>query len=217
MKGRSTRVILCDDHQIVRIGLKHLLAEDAGIEVVDDVSTAQQAIDSARRHHPDVAILDIGLPDKSGIAIVGDIMRENSDVKILMLTMHDDIAYLRESFAAGALGYVVKAAADTELIRAVYDVARGTRYVHPALGAALLNSDVASTAARPESAISGLSVREAEILRLLALGYTNLEMAQMLALSVRTVETYRYRLQQKLGLRSRAELARLARDSGLTS
>lgn len=207
------RVLICDDHKIVRGGLRRMLAEDPAILVTDDVGTAAEVVATAARTKPDVVVLDVGLPDRSGLSAIGLIIAESPRTKILILTMHDDVAYLREAFAAGALGYLHKAAADIELIQAVRDVAAGIRYVDPALGAALLELN-SPTPAR-ETRLSGLSEREAEILRLLALGYTNPEMADMMGLSVRTVETYRYRLQQKVGLRSRAELARLARESGL--
>jgi DNA-binding NarL/FixJ family response regulator len=208
------RVVLCDDHKIVRSGLRRVLVEDPGIDVVGDFGTAAELMSEVRELAPDIVVMDIGLPDSSGIDAVGRVLRASPGTRALMLTMHDDVAYLREAFAAGALGYVLKAAADVELIQAVYEVASGKRYVHPVLGAALLASEGAS-AGPQESAALGLSDRETEILRFLALGYTNSEMATMMRLSIRTVETYRYRLQQKVGLRSRAELARLARDAGL--
>ncbi|GAA5161738.1 response regulator transcription factor [Pseudonocardia eucalypti] len=209
------RVLICDDHKIVRGGLRRMLSEDPAIKVISDVGTAAEAVAAAARAKPDVVVLDVGLPDQSGLSAIGLIREASPATKILILTMHDDVAYLREAFAAGALGYVLKAAADVELFQAVHDVARGIRYVHPALGAALLEKK--SAAVTQTSRVESLSEREAEILRLLALGYTNPEMADMMQLSVRTVETYRARLQQKVGLRSRAELARLARDAGLVS
>lgn len=209
------QVLICDDHKIVRGGLRRMLSEDPAIQIVDDVGTATEAVAAVARTKPDVVVLDVGLPDQSGLSAIGLIKEASPRTKILVLTMHDDVAYLREAFAAGALGYVLKAAADVELFQAVHDVAQGIRYVHPALGAALLERKSANVAR--ESRVEALSAREAEILRLLALGYTNPEMADMMRLSVRTVETYRARLQQKVGLRSRAELARLARDSGLVS
>lgn len=208
------RVVICDDHKVVRAGLSRVLAEKEDIEVVADVGTASEMAAATARLHPDVVILDIALPDASGITAIEGVIRSNPQTKVLVLTMHDDVAYLREAFAAGALGYVLKAAADVELIHAVYDVANGKRYVHPELGAALLGAGGPPTDG-PGDPELGLSEREVQILRLLALGHTNPEMAALLNLSVRTVETYRYRLQQKVGLRSRAELARLARDSGI--
>ncbi|AEH10058.1 two component transcriptional regulator, LuxR family [Candidatus Protofrankia datiscae] len=214
MTNDRLRVLLCDDHRIVRGGLQRMLAEDSGILVVADVGTAAEAVAAAGRLQPDIVVLDIGLPDGSGISAIGRILGASPASRVLMLTMHDDVAYLREAFASGALGYVLKAAADIELIQAIHDVARGERYVHPTLGAALLGRDT-NVEGRSVSTVAGLSEREAEILRLLALGHTNPEMAEVLDLSVRTVETYRYRLQQKVGLRSRAELVRLAREMGL--
>ncbi|MGQ0624422.1 MAG: response regulator [Sporichthyaceae bacterium] len=209
------RVLICDDHTIVRGGLLRILAEDAEIDVVADVGTRSEAVSVAAREHPDVVIMDLTLPDGSGIEAIEAITAVSPATKALVLTMHDDVAYLREAFAAGALGYVVKAAADVDLLRAVREVGAGLRYVHPAMGAALLQAGSEQRAA--DDVVAGLSEREAEVLRLLALGYTNPEMADLLMLSVRTVETYRYRLQQKVGLRTRAELARLARDCGLVS
>lgn len=209
------RVLICDDHTIVRGGLLRVLGADPEIEVVADVGTVAEAVAAAGRELPDVVIMDLTLPDGSGITAIELIAAASPKTRALVLTMHDDVAYLREAFAAGAAGYVVKAAADVELLRAVREVGAGLRYVHPAMGAALLQ---AGPDERPTDAVvAGLSEREAEILRLLALGYTNPEMAELLVLSVRTVETYRYRLQQKVGLRTRAELARLARDCGLVS
>jgi DNA-binding NarL/FixJ family response regulator len=191
-----------------------VLVEDSGIDVVGDFGTAVELVAGVRGLIPDVVVMDIGLPDSSGIDAVALVVRASPTTRVLMLTMHDDVAYLRAAFSAGALGYVLKAAADVELIQAVHEVAAGRRYVHPVLGAALLASESDSTGPQ-ESATLGLSDRETEILRFLALGYTNSEMATMMALSIRTVETYRYRLQQKVGLRTRAQLARLARETGL--
>lgn len=208
------RVVICDDHKIVRSGLRRVLAEDDCIDVVSDVGSAAQAVIDASYLKPDVLVLDLSLPDDSGISVIGQVAAVSPDTKVVVLTMHDDVAYLREAFSAGAYGYVLKAAADVELIQAIHEVASGIRYVHPALGAALLGRE--QKAPDPyDAGTLGLSPREVEILRMLALGYTNPEMAEMTSLSVRTIETYRHRLQQKVGLRSRAELARLARESGL--
>ena len=213
--GSALTVVLCDDHQIMRSGLRRVLAESAAIEVVGDAGTAEEAIAEVRRTRPDVLVLDLSLPDASGISVIDSVGVVSPTTKVLILTMHDDVAYLRRAFASGALGYVVKAAADVELLQAVCEVGAGRRYVHPTLGAALLGAEPGRV--RSKDADVALSERESEILRLLALGYTNAEMGEMLRLSVRTVETYRHRLQQKVGLRSRAELARFARESGLLS
>jgi DNA-binding NarL/FixJ family response regulator len=157
--------------------------------------------------------MDLSLAGEDWISATRRIAEASPNTRVLVLTMHADVAYLRQAFEAGAAGYVLKKAADVELVMAVRTVAQGNQYVHPDLGAALLEEDFSggrSGQARP------LSARETEILRLLALGYTNPEMANTLHLSVRTVEGYRSSIQQKLGLRSRAELAAFARDAGLT-
>lgn len=206
-------MVVCDDHTVVREGLRRVLDEDPDIEVVQDVGTIAEALQACRVHRPDVVLLDVTLPDGNGISAIDRISDVSPLSKVVILTMHEDVAYLRQAFAEGARGYVLKAAADVELLHAVHEVARGIRYVHPALGAALLQQDAATMA--QSTTVETLSDREKEVLRYLALGYTNPEMAEMLTLSVRTVETYRLRLQQKVGLRSRAELARLARDAGL--
>jgi DNA-binding NarL/FixJ family response regulator len=211
------RLVICDDHRVVREGLRRVLSEDPELSVLADVGTAADVVQACAEHQPDVVVLDVTLPDGSGIGAIPRITAVSPASRVLVLTMHDDVAYLREAFAAGAAGYVLKAAADVELLDAVHQVHSGRRYVHPTLGAALLNGDGETSNGTAASATRGLSEREAEILRYLALGYTNTEMAEMLTLSVRTVETYRLRLQQKVGLRSRAELARLARESGLLS
>lgn len=199
----------------MRGGLRRILGEVPDVVVVGETGTVAEAVEFARIEHPDVVVMDLSLPDQSGIAAIEQIRTHSAESRVLVLTMHDDIAYLREAFAAGALGYLVKAAADVELLRAVRAVAGGTRYVDPTLVTALVDGPQ-QRPSRAETAIATLSEREREILRLLALGYTNPEMATKLTLSVRTIETYRSRIQQKLGLRSRADLALLARESGLT-
>jgi two-component system, NarL family, response regulator NreC len=213
MAGRL-RVAVCDDHSVVRAGLRTILEDDPTIEVVGEAATADEAVALAGAVRPDVFVIDLSLPDESGVSATRRIRQASAETKVLILTMHDDVAYLREAFEAGAAGYVLKKAADMELLLALRTVAAGERYVHPALGAALL--DQTSLPVPPRGpAVPELSARESEILRLLALGHTNPEIAGSLHLSVRTVETYRSNIQLKLGVRSRAELARLARESGL--
>ncbi|AWK76552.1 hypothetical protein CBI38_34875 (plasmid) [Rhodococcus oxybenzonivorans] len=209
------RVLLCDDHTIMRSGLRRILGDAADITVIGETGTAADAVEMARTEKPDIVVMDLTLPDASGITAIERIRTVSPASRVLVLTMHEDIAYLREAFAAGAAGYLVKAAADAELLRAVHDVAAGTRYVDPSMGAALVDGGT-QPQNLAEAAVASLSERELEILRLVALGYTNPEMAKKLILSVRTIETYRSRIQQKVGLRSRAELARLAREAGIT-
>ncbi|HEX6236882.1 MAG TPA: response regulator transcription factor [Acidimicrobiales bacterium] len=207
------RVALCDDHGVVRSGLRRILADEADIEVVGEAGTADEAVVLAGASKPDVFVMDLGLPGISGIAATRDVVAASPATKVLVLTVHDDVAYLRKAFEAGARGYLVKDAADVELILAVRHVATGQDYVHPTLGAALL----APGATPPRAGGPGgeLSERELEVLRLVALGHTNAEIAAELYVSVRTVETHRAHLQQKLGIKTRADLVRYARQIGL--
>jgi DNA-binding NarL/FixJ family response regulator len=207
------RIVLCDDHTVVRAGLRRLLEDEPGFDVVGEAATAEDALTLVGTTRPDVVLMDLSLPGDDGIAATRSISAVHPGTHVLVLTMHDDVAYLREAFAAGAAGYVVKKAADVELVAALRTVAGGDTYVHPNLGAALLSHKAAPTGSGGRFA--DLSPREVEVLRLLAVGFTNPEIAEKLGLSVRTIETHRANVQQKLNLRSRAELARLARDSGL--
>ena len=206
------RVLIADDHAVVRTGLRLLLESQDDIEVVEEAGSADEAVRHARLHKPDVVLLDVVMPGRSGIEAVPDILQAAKGGKVLVLSMQDDPRYVREAFAAGASGYVLKEAAVVELVAAVREVAAGGRYVHPALGARLVAAE-AEAAAR--AADDPLSEREREVLRLLALGHTNQEIAKMLFISVRTAETHRAHIMQKLGLSSRAELVRYALVQGL--
>jgi two-component system, NarL family, response regulator NreC len=208
----SISVIVVDDHAVVRSGLKLLLDAEEDIEVVGEGGTAEQAVLRAQMHKPDVVLLDVVMPGKSGLEAVPDVLQVSPKSKVLVLSMQDDPRYVREAFDAGASGYVLKEAADAELVAAVREVANGGSYVHPALGARLA---VAEAKARREADEDPLSEREHEVLRLLALGHTNQEIAKMLFISVRTAETHRAHIMQKLRLTSRAELVRYALEHGL--
>ena len=208
----GTRVLIVDDHAVVRSGLKLVLDADDGIEPVGEAGTARDAIFEARALKPDVILLDVVMPDQSGLDIIPTLLHENQDTKILMLSMQDDPRYVREAFDAGASGYVLKEAADSEVVAAVREVAGGGRYVDPELGARLV---AAESAERKRAEEDPLSDREGEVLRLLALGHTNQEIAKQLYISVRTAETHRAHIMQKLRLSSRAELVRYALDRGL--
>ena len=188
-----------------------LEAED-GIEAVGEAGTARDAIFEARSTEPDVILLDVVMPDQSGLEIIPTLLKEHPEVRILVLSMQDDPQYVREAFAAGARGYVLKEAADREVVAAVREVADGGRYVHPELGARLV---AAESEERRRAEEDPLSERESEVLRLLALGHTNQEIAKQLFISVRTAETHRAHIMQKLRLSSRAELVRYALDRGL--
>lgn len=206
------RVALCDDHAVVRSGLARILDETTGLEVVGEAGTAEEAVTLARAERPDVFVMDLGLPGTSGIEATRRVADASPETKILVLTVHDDVAYLRKAFDAGARGYLVKDAADVELVLAIRQVASGEEYVHPRLGAALLTPSATGRVAGPGGE---LSEREREVLRLVALGHTNAEIAAELYVSVRTVETHRAHVQQKLGIKARADLVRYAREHGL--
>lgn len=207
------RVALCDDHTVVRRGLRRILDDEDGIEVVGEAADAAEAVVLAADERPDVFVMDLGLPGASGIEATRRVREANPATQVLVLTVHDDVAYLRQAFAAGARGYLVKDAADVELVLAVRRLAAGDEYVHPRLGAALLAPS--GSGPRPAGPGGELSGRELEVLRLVALGYTNAEIASELYVSVRTVETHRAHVQQKLGIKARADLVRYAREFGL--
>ena len=188
-----------------------LEAED-DLEPVGEAGTAREAIFEARSTKPDVILLDVVMPEQSGLEAIPTLLHEHPEVKILVLSMQDDPQYVREAFAAGASGYVLKEAADTEVVAAVREVAAGGRYVNPELGARLVAAD-AEAAKRADE--DPLSDREREVLRLLALGHTNQEIAKQLYISVRTAETHRAHIMQKLRLQTRADLVAYALERGL--
>jgi DNA-binding NarL/FixJ family response regulator len=206
------RVLLVDDHAVVRAGLRLLLDAEEDIEIVGEAGDARTAVFEARAMKPDVILMDVVLPDRSGLEATPDVLKEAPGSKVLVLSMQDDPRYVKEAFAVGASGYVLKEAADSEVVAAVREVAGGARYVHPALGARLAAAE-AEAAARAEE--DPLSDREREVLRLLALGHTNQEIAKTLYISVRTAETHRAHIMQKLRLSTRAELVRHALANGL--
>lgn len=209
----AIRVGLCDDHGVVRSGLRHILDEEADIVVVGEAGDAEGAVAIARAERPDVFVMDLGLPGTGGITATRQVREASPSTAVLILTVHDDVGYLRKAFDAGASGYLVKEAADVELVQAVRTVAGGGEYVHPSLGAALLAPEAAR---RPLAGPGGeLSEREQEVLRLITLGLTNAEIGEQLYVSVRTVETHRAHIHQKLNLKTRAELVSFARETGL--
>jgi two-component system response regulator NreC len=208
----SIRVVIVDDHAILRAGLRRVLEAEPDIEVVGEAATADRAVFEAMATAPDVVLMDVVMPGGSGIEGTPAVLQAVPEAKVLMLSMQDDPHYVREAFEAGASGYVLKEAADTEVVGAVRAVAAGERYVHPALGARLIAAEAAE---RRKAEEDPLSEREREVLRLLALGHTNQEIANLLYISVRTAETHRAHIMQKLRLSSRAELVRYALENGL--
>lgn len=204
------RIVICDDHAIVRAGLRQILQDEPDLEIVAEASTTEEVVALAQMTAPDVAIMDVSLADAGGIAATEELLQVSPTTRVLMLTMHEDPAYARDALRAGALGYVVKRAADTDLVLAIRTVAAGATYIDGSV-----RQSLEQTSQSTRGSIGVLSRRESEVLRLLATGLTNQEIATTLHLSPRTVETYRSNLQQKLGVRTRAELTRVARDAGL--
>ena len=206
------RIVVVDDHAVVRSGLRRVLDAEADFEVVAEASDARGAVFEVRKERPDVVLVDVVMPGKSGIEAIPDLLAESAGTRVLVLSMQDDPRYVREAFEAGAAGYVLKEAADTDVVAAVREVAGGGRYLHPELGARMVDADAAE---RKRAEADPLSDREREVLRLLALGHTNQEIAKMLFISVRTAETHRAHIMQKLRLASRAELVRYALAHGM--
>jgi DNA-binding NarL/FixJ family response regulator len=206
------RVLIVDDHAVVRSGLKLLLEAEPGIEPIGEAENGSRAVFEAIELQPDVVLLDLVMPETGGLESMPTLLQSVPDAKVLVLSMQDDPRYVREAFAAGASGYLLKEAADVELVAAIRAVAAGERYVHPTLGARMVAADAT---ARQRAETDPLSDREREVLHLLALGHTNQEIADMLFISVRTAETHRAHIMRKLGLTTRAELVRYAIAEGL--
>ncbi len=202
------RIVLADDHAVVRSGLRLLLENEPDLEVVAEAGDIGSARRYVRGHHPAVLVLDLNMPDGSGLERIASIRAESPATQIVVLTAHREPAVARQALGAGALGYVLKDAADDELVEAVRQVACGESFLDPRLSALLASEP--STGPR-----DGLSEREVGVLRLLALGHTNAEIAEQLYLSVRTVESHRLHIQRKLGRSTRAELVGYAIEQRL--
>ena len=205
--AEAISIVLADDHTVVRRALRVLLEEEPGFEVVAEADDANAAIRYLRGHKPDVLILDLNMPGRPSLEAIPDMKEASSETKIVVLTMQKEPAFARQALQLGVIGYLLKEAADDELVQAVRSAVAGETYLQPTLGAKL--------AAEPENTASDLSERETDVLRLIALGHTNAEIAEQLYISVRTVETHRAHIQQKLGVSSRAELVRSALSRGL--
>ncbi len=206
------RVLVVDDHAVVRSGLRLLLEKEHDLDVVAEAGDVREAVLEARATKPDVVLMDVVMPGQTGIEGIPLVQKEAPEAKVLLLSMQDDPQYVRQAFGAGASGYVLKEAADTEVVAAIREVAAGGSYVDPALGAKLAAADAA---AHSRADADPLSDREREVMRLLALGHTNQEIAKLLFISVRTAETHRAHIMQKLRLTTRAELVAYAIDHGL--
>ena len=215
----KVRIMIADDHAILRAGLRSLLSAQDDLELIAEATDGQEAIDKAAEVQPDVLVLDITMPGRSGIEALGEIRRKCPKTRVLVLTMHDDHAYLRSVLAAGGAGYLVKRAADTELLAAIRAVHQGRSYIDVGLDnnqlQTVLTEQEEAKASAASKSLESLSERERQVLELVALGHTHKEVGESLNVSVKTVETYRSRLSEKLGLRSRAELVRFALELGL--
>jgi two-component system response regulator NreC len=209
--GEAITVMVADDHAILRTGLRLLLEAEEGVSVVAEAGDVPAVLRKVRGHRPRVLILDLNLPGTSGLAAIPSILEASPETRIVVLTMQDDPVFAREAFRAGALGYVLKEAADTEVVTAVRCAAEDQTYVNPGLGVRL-----ATQGAGLSDQPAALSVRETEVLTLIAEGYTNGEIASRLSLSVRTVESHRAHIHRKTGRTTRAELVALARELGVS-
>jgi two-component system response regulator NreC len=209
MSDEEITVVLADDHAVVRKGLRLLLEAESGLRVKAEAGTVPDAIRMARAHRPDILVLDLNMPGGSGLAAIPTIRAEAPMTAIVVLTMQDDPSFARKALQAGALGFVLKEAADDELLGAIRLAAEGETYLNPRLGARL-----AAQPAEPAGPPDDLSEREVEVLKLIALGHTNSEIAGRLYLSVRTVESHRAHIQQKTRRSTRAELVRYALEHG---
>lgn len=208
------KIIIADDHAIVRAGLRSLLQEESGLELVGEASGGYEAIELVGKTHPDVLVLDLSMPDLDGISVTRSLKAEYPNLRILILTLHEDDALLKGAIKAGAAGYILKRAAEAELLTAIQVILRGDLYVDPSMIRTLLG-EVRQPAISQQPSSETLTPREIEILKLIVEGYTNRQTGEHLNISVRTVEGHRANISDKLGLHSRLDLVRYAREHGL--
>jgi len=213
----TTRILIVDDHGVVRSGLKLILSAEPDFELVGEAATGEEAVALAAALKPDIVLLDIGMPGMNGMEAARLIVEQTPGVRIIVLTVYDDEAYLQQCLEIGAAGYVLKQAADTELVAAIRAVQRGQSFIYPSLTGQLINLYLKQSKPQPTAAdsVPELSPRETEVLRLVALGYTGQQIADQLSISASTVETHRGHIMDKLGFKGRAELVRYALSNGL--
>lgn len=209
------RVLIADDHGVLRAGLRALLERRSDFEVVGEAANGDETIRLIDALQPDLVLLDINMPGRDGITICREIQQKYPNVHALILTVYEDESLLREAVDAGASGYVVKRAVESELITAIQAVQRGDLYIHPSMTRALLGQSTSSDKTDQRDLVEPLTARETEVLRLIALGYTNQQVADELVISVRTVESHRANILAKLGATSRVDLVRYAREHDL--
>ena len=210
------RIVIADDHRILRAGLKNLLGTDANLDVIGEATSFEDCIQRVGELQPDILIMDIGMPGMDGLDALPLVLAAAPQTRVLVLTMHEDAALVQAYLRAGASGYIVKRAAESELIDAIYGVWRGMIYVHPSLMRALVAPPPKSAPSAPDEG-EALTAREVEVLRLIVQGYTNRQIGDALSISVRTVESHRSNIMEKLNLHSRVELVRYAAQHGLVN
>jgi two-component system response regulator NreC len=211
----SIRILIADDHGVLRAGLVALLNSETGMEVVGEADDENSAVALTIEKRPDVVLMDVSMPDSGGIQATRRIKQLAPDSRVLILTVHEDKGLMQEAIRAGAMGYILKRAIKSELINAIHTVMRDELYVHPAMARLLFLENPVLTAPSTELYSEPLTTREIEVLRLIAQGYTNSQAAEILHISIRTVEYHRGNLTAKLNLRSRVELMRYAEEKGL--
>jgi two-component system, NarL family, response regulator NreC len=216
-RTHKIRVMIVDDHAILRAGLKMLINAQADMEVVSEAPDGEKAIQEVKEKRPDVTLLDLTMPRVGGMKALQEIARNCHETRVLVLTMHDDPAYLRSALAAGGSGYLLKRAVDEELLAAIRAVHHGGIFVDPRLASVLVGDVLAKkgTKTGPTQPINILSDRELQVLKLVARGYSSAQIAKQIAVSVKSVETYRSRFAEKLGLRTRSDVIRFAVQMGL--
>lgn len=208
------RILIADDHAVVRSGLRALLGAEADLEIVGEAENGTETLRLVETLHPDLVLLDISMPPESGIRTAQRLKEQHPELIVLFLTMHEDESMLHGALRAGAAGYVIKRAEESEIIHAIHVASRGDIYVHPAMTRTLLHQPVTTEHRRGLPAVA-LTPRELDVLRLLAKGNTNRQIADLLDLSIRTVENHRANLMGKLGLASRVELVHYAEEHDL--
>ena len=211
---KKLRILLADDHKIVREGLRLLIDSRSDMHVVGEATNGREVLLKARDLKPDVVVMDLSMPELNGLQATEQLKAERPEIKVVALTAHEDESYLRQLCKVGAVGYVLKRSAGDELIKAIGTVAKGGVYFEAALAGKALSRQMAGTSVKNEPRTGGLSEREKNVLIMLAWGYSNKEIAGHLTLSVKTVETYKVRIGEKLGLRSRTEMVQYALRQG---
>ncbi|MED4354485.1 response regulator transcription factor [Schinkia azotoformans] len=211
----KVKVFLVDDHPVFRSGLKNILIAENDYYIIGEASTGREAVLMMKDIEPDIIIMDVSMPDMDGIEATREILKANKRTKILILTMYSDEAYLKAGLAAGASGYVLKRAVDTELVSAIRTVLSGENYIYPTLIPSLYKNKQQASEDSVANEVDLLSQREKEVLKYIALGYTQKEIADTLSVSIKTVETYKTRIMEKTGAEKRSMLVRFALKHGI--